>query len=69
MGIVARRASQGSYATMQAVVSLGAALSVLRTSALKQSFVKYANVAARQQRRYTTFLLGASRPENLLAEE
>ena len=69
LGTVARRASEGTYATMQAVVSLDAALKILRTSILKQSFMKYTNEPAKRQRRYTTFLIGASSPDNLDAEE
>ena len=57
---VAERASQGTYSTMQAVVSLNAALVVLRTSVVKKSFVKIVDTRTKQQRRYTTFIINAT---------
>lgn len=62
---VARRASEGTYTTMQAVVSLHAALKVLRTSVQKLSFVMLVNVTSREQRRYTTFIINASCTDGL----
>ena len=52
---VAMRASDGTYGLMQNVVSLEAALKILRTSIDKKSYVKL--TAEGRQARYTTFLI------------
>jgi hypothetical protein len=62
---VAARASDGTYGAMQAVVSLKAALEVLRTNVVKESFVKIPNRSTAQQRRFTTFIINATCPDGL----
>jgi hypothetical protein len=65
---VAQRAGEGTCGTMQAVISLEAALRVLRVSVPKKSFVEYTNGPQKQQTRYTTFLACTFNPDRLYAE-
>lgn len=62
---VATHASDGTYGTMQAVVSLKAALEFLRTDVVKESFVKIPNKSTAQQRRFTTFIINATYPNGI----
>ena len=62
---VAKRASEGTYSTMQAVVSVKAALDILRTDVVKESLVNIVDTRSAQQRRSTTFIINATCPGGL----
>lgn len=54
------------YSTVQAVVSLNGALKVLRTDAVKESFVKIVDTSSAQQRRFTTLIINAACPSDFI---
>lgn len=66
---VAERASQGTYATQKAVVSLHVALKMLRTSVQKQSFQKVVEKTTRKRRNYVTIIISAVCTPNLRPPE
>lgn len=69
LATVAEWAIESTYVTLQADVFLEAALTILRTSVVKELFGRSTIGQGKIPRRYTTFTSGISYPQNLRTME